>query len=402
MRIIHENLPKSRVKLTIEVPAEKMGEFFNQAYKKLASTVEIKGFRPGQAPRSMILESIGYGRYQQQVLDLAFPSTYSEAIKQEKINPIQPPAIAIKEFGEKKNLIYEAEVDIMPEIKLGDYKKIKITRLPARQEYKKPKIEAKEVEIEEILKRLQYQAAQFKEANRRTKKGDRVEVDFEGFIDKIKQDNLSSKNHPLIIGGASLIPGFEERLVDLKKGEEREFDLEVPHIGDRSKTKKAHFKVKINDIKEVILPEINNAFAQKFGHQTPGELKKAIGQSIILEKENRERQDLEKAIFNKLLAVSEIELPESLVEQEINRRISQIQSQTGPGFEKFLEKIKKSINDLRQDLRAEAEKTVKIGLFLGEIARREGILTKGPIKDQETQIEVTRRTIGKLIEYAIK
>lgn len=390
-----EKLSKSRVKLNIKVPKEKMVDFFADAYKRLAPTIEIKGFRPGGAPKAMILEAIGLGKYHQQALDLALPWSYSEAIKNEKINPIQPPAIAMKQIGEDQDLIYEAEVDIIPEINLGNYQKIRV-------KYKPTKYTASLEEVEKVVKKLIYQAATFEEVNRPVQKDDRAEIDFEGTVDKVKQENLCSKNYPLIVGSDILIPGFEEKILAMKKGEEKEFDLNVPHVKDKDKTKKVRFKVKLNKVDKVILPKLDEIFAKKFGHKNMEDLKKAIAKSIVLEKDMQAKRKLEDEVLTKLIAGMKIDLPESLVEQEISRRISQIQAQTGPSLDKILEKMEKTLPDLRQDLRSESEKTIKIGLALGEVAKQEGLVPFGAAKDENAQREITRKTIDKLIEIATK
>jgi trigger factor len=407
MKVKKEILPKSRVKLTIEVPAEKVEKYFSEAYKKLAPTVEIKGFRPGQAPRAMTLESIGYGRYHQTALDLALPETYYEAIITEKIVPVQPPAVSVKEFKEGAAFIYEAEVDVVPGIKLGDYKKIKI-------KYQKPKFEVKKEEIDKIITRLRYQSAIFNSVDRPAKNGDRVEIDFEGTVDKVKQDNLCSKNHPIILGEGTMIPGFEKELIGMKKDEEKEFNLEVPQIKDRSKTQKAHFKVKIIDVKEVILPEVNNDFAKKFGHDTPEKLEQAIQEKVLEEKVMQDRQLLEQKVLEKVIEESKIDVPESLVEQEVSRRLLQFQNQMGPGFPKYLESIGKKIEDLKKEMRASSEQSVKIGLILGEIAKNEEFFKPHKHDDhdhnhkhdheaeQKDQQEAIKKTIDFLVESATK
>lgn len=390
-----EKLPKSRIRLTIEVPAEDIKKYFDQAYEKLAPTVTLSGFRPGKAPRAMTLEAIGMGRLEQQALDFALPMTYTEALKEAKVNPIQTPAIAIKQFGADKDFIYTAEADIMPEIQLGDYKKIKV------KDNRKKETASKE-EIDKIIERLKFQSAQFKDIERPLKKGDKAEISFEGFEKNVRLDALCGKNQPIIIGSGALIPGFEDKLIGAKKGQDIEFDLDVPNAKDKKLIKKAHFKVKIDNVQEVIMPEVDDKFAKNFGHDKLEKLTDAIGKSIIAEKEAKEKAALENKIFEKLVKASKVEIPEVLIDDEINRRIAGIQAQTGPGFSKFLEQMKKSIADLRNDLRPESEKTVTIGLLLGQVAREENLAPKNPLKDQKEQMEITRKTIDKLVEYATK
>lgn len=394
MKITRENLAKSRVKLTIEAPVERVKTFFDEAYKQLAPTVEIKGFRPGQAPKLLTIEAIGQGKYTQTALDAALQQVYYEAVQQEKIIPIQPPAVSVKEFAEDKPFSFEAQVDVVPQIKLGDYKKVKV-------KYKEPKIDANKEEVDKVINNLKHQAAAFKEVDRPAKNGDRVEIDFEGSVSGVKQDGLSSKNHPLVLGEGSLIAGFEKELAGLKKGEEKEFDLDVPHKTEKNKTQKTHFKVKMIDIKEVILPEENSEFAKKFGHDTTEKLRAAIAASIMEEKKTHDKQHLEQEVLEKVVATCKLEVPESLIEQEISRRLMSMQEQMGQGFPKYLESIGKKIEDIKKEMQPSAENSVKIGLVLGEIARAEGFV-KGSIKDQKEQQEVIRKTIDKLVEITTK
>ncbi|OGD65967.1 trigger factor [Candidatus Berkelbacteria bacterium RIFCSPHIGHO2_12_FULL_36_9] len=403
MKVTRKNLPKSRIKLTIEVEAERTAKFFDSAYKKLAPSVDIKGFRPGQAPKIMTLEAIGTGRYHQTALDLALQETYFAAAKQEKIVPLHQPAVAIKEFSEGKSLIYDAEVDVIPEIKIGDYKKIKV---PAGE--KKTDFEVKKEEVEKVVEKLRYQSAIFNEISREARKGDRVEIDFDGFIDNVLQENLCSKNHPIILGEGALILGFEKELIGMKKGEEKEFDLDVPNIKDEKPhfakasrgLRKAHFKVKMIDVKETVLPETDHDFAKKFGQDSMDKLTKAIEKSISDEKKLRSRQELENKVLDELIKDNKMEIPESLIEQEISLRIQGLEQKLGPAYNKYLENIGKKPEDLRHNYRELAEKTVKTGIILGEIARREGIYKHTHNKEEEK--EIIRKTIDKLVEYATK
>jgi trigger factor len=392
MKITKQNLPKSRIKLTVEVPAEETDKYFAKAYEKLAPSVEIKGFRPGQAPKLMVLESIGYGRYSQTALDIALPEVYYQAITEEKIIPVQPPAISVKEFNEGTPFIFDAEVDIVPEIKLCDYKKIHV-------KHESPKFEVKKEELDKILERLRYQNATFLPADKAAEEKDRIEIDFEGSIDGVVQENMTSKNHPLILGEGVMIPGFEKELVGMKKGDEREFDIDVPDAKDKNKKKRAHFKVKMVDIKQVVLPEIDGAFALKFGHEEPEQLIKAISEKLLEEKKLEDHLALEKKVLDKVVSGCKIELPESLIEQEISRRLMQLQEQMGPGFPKYLENMGKKMEDIRKELRPSAELSAKTGIILGEIAKEEGLL-KPDMKDHKEQEEVIRKTIHKLIDIA--
>lgn len=396
MNIKVEKLPHSRVKLAIEVSKDQVGKFFDEAYKKLAPSVNIKGFRAGRAPKILVLEAVGQNRYNSEALNLAIPQSYFQAVSQEKLIPITQPAVAIKQFKEGDDFLYDAEVDVMPEIKIGDYKSVKI-----KNQSSKIKYEASEKEIDIIIKRLRYQDAKFNDVAREAKIDDRVEINFEGYENKVKLENFTSNNYPLILGEGVLVKGFEENLIGMKKDDEKEFSLKVPSQTKGGKDKKIDFKVKINNIKEVVLSELGAEFAKKFGHNSIESLRKAIGENIIKEKQMKDTMRLEQEVLEKLAAKTVVDLPLCLIEQEVSRKITELQQRVGPSFTSFLEKSGKTINDLRKDLAPQAEKTVKIGLMLGELAKEFGLAKNKP-KDEQEQKEIVRKTVDKLIEFATK
>jgi len=406
MEIKKEDLGKSKVKLLIKVSSPEMRGFFARSYNKLAPAIEVKGFRKGMAPRSMIISAIGENRLASEVIDLALQETYSQAIKKEMIIPVAPPKINIKMLKDlttdTAELEYEAEIDLLPEIKLGDYKKIKIKKADQKKD-------VSEDEIEQVLSHLVRTRAEFKEISREVKLGDRMEINFEGFEKGVKIENLTSQNYPVILGSKTLIPAFEEKLVGLKKGEKKEFNLEMPEPGSGSGQKKIHpeqsrkvdFKVEVLQTQEVILPKINNDFAKKYQKDTLEDLKKAIKVDIAKQKELQEKQNLENAVLEELLKIIEVEIPESLINQEIDRQMNNIRERTaamGMTFEKYLESLKKTEEEFRKDFRGQAEKTIKIGLALGEIVKRESASWRIDPKDKEAG----KKALEKLIAIATK
>ncbi|EKD56196.1 MAG: hypothetical protein ACD_58C00273G0008 [uncultured bacterium] len=402
MKIKCEKLPKSKVKLEIEVLKEDLTKYFDEAYKKLSHQVNIKGFREGKAPKLMVIESVGLNRYNSTALDIALPQIYYQAVKDEKLVPICQPQVNIKQFGENENFIFDAEVDLMPEIKLGEYKKLKITLVPSSSRGKNQKLkinsEVTKEEIEKIIKRLRYQSAKFTGVDRGAKEGDNIEIDFDGSVKGVKRDNLQSKNYPLILGEKVLVPGFEDELVDMKKGEEKEFNLEVKSSAGKEKV---DFKVKMNAVRDVELPELDENFSKKFGHDSVDKLISAIGESIKVEKEQTYRAQLEHEILEQISEKSKLDVPESLIEQEVSRKITQMQQQMGAVWQQYLDKMGKTIEDLRKEIAPGAEKQVKFGLLLGEIARDMGLL-KESAKTQQEQEKIVKETMDKLIEMATK
>jgi len=404
MEIKKEVLPKSKVKLTVKLLPAEMRAFFARVYNRIAPQIEVKGFRPGQAPRSMIISAIGENRLQSEIVDEALKESYGQALKKENLVPVSPPKVNLKMMkdllADTAEMEYEAEVDLLPEVKIGKYKEIRI-----KKERKEIKI-AKE-EIEQVLSHLARGQAQFKDIDRPIKQGDRVEINFEAFDNGVKLENLSSKNYPVILGSKVLIPEFEEKLIGLKKGDKKEFKLHLsPNSQEKTSAKggsavggkkEIDFKVEILLTQEVILPKFDDEFAQKYKKKNMAELKSAIENDVIKQKEIEQRRALENEMLEKLIKITKVEVPESLIEQEIARQISQIRSRVstaGLSFEQYLNNLKKTEEELKEGLKPQAEKTIKIGLALGEIAKLEKIDPKDK--------EAGKKAFDKLYSYATK
>jgi len=395
MEIKKEVLPKSRVKLTVKLLPAEMRTYFSRVYNRITPQIEIKGFRPGQAPRSMIISAIGENRLQSEIVDEALRESYGQALKKENIIPVSSPKVNIKMM---KDLLantaameYEAEVDLLPQVNLGDYKKIKVTKKEDK------KIEVKKEEVEQVFSHLARQQAEFKDIERPVKEGDRVEINFEAYDKGIKLENLSSKNYPVILGSKVLIPEFEEKVTGLKKGDKKEFSTEIPVPGTGSGRKKIDFKVEVLQTQEVILPKFDDEFSKKYQKKNMEELKKAISEDIIEQKESEQKKEIENEVLEQLIKMTKVEVPESLIEQEIERAINQIRSRVstmGITYEQYLSNLKKSEEELKVALKPQAEKTIKIGLALGEIVKLEKIDPKDK--------EAGKKAFEKLISYAIK
>jgi len=382
-----ENLAGSKAKLTVSIPPELMRGYFAKVYKKLAEAVEVKGFRAGHAPKHLTISAIGENRLVSEIIDLALQETYPKALKQENIIPIAPPKINIKKMvdltADTAVLEYEAETELLPEVKVGDYKKLKVKKAPKD-------IKVSKEEIDQVLSHLQRQHATFKDIDRSVKEGDRVEIDFEGKERGVVLENLSSKNYPVILGSKVLIPEFEKKIEGMKKGDETDFKLKL-------KDKNIDFHVKMLNTQEVTLPKIDDELAKKFGKKTLTELTKAIEEDIMKQKELQEKQNQENQLIEELLKITKVEIPESLTSQEVHRMIEQLKQRTqmaGMPWEKYLEQIKKNEEDLHKDFHDQAERTVKVGLTLGEIGKAEKI----DLKDNDAG----KKVLEKLLSYATK
>ena len=378
MKVEKKELEKSRVKLSVEVEPKDLVVYFRLAYSRLATDVKIDGFRAGKAPYKMVEGVLGYNRLLSEGLDEAVSQSYGQALAEAEVYPIGQPKVEIKKSPQFSldeteildNLVFEVEVDCMPEIILKDYSRAKV-RLPKKQE-------ANEAEIDKIIDQLRKQKATFKDRTNGAKKGDRVEISYEGSIKGVKKDNMTSKNHPMILGEGNLIPGFEEQVAGMNKGEKKEFKIKFPkdYHDKEMAGKEAVFAVTLHDSKQVILPELNAVFAKEFGHDDIEKLRSEIAKNLQMEIEKEYREKLENAVVEEMVKYLEKETPKALIDQEVNRIIEGYEKQIegyGLKFEKYLEGMNKSEADLRAELKSQAERNVKVGLMLGKIIEEQKI-----------------------------
>lgn len=384
-----KNLPKSKVKITVELDAKEMKKYFDEAYVELAPTVSIKGFRAGRAPRNLVIDTIGEMKLNHKALDKALQDTFIKALEENKVISVGSPAISVKE--QKDGLVYDAEVDVWPEVELGDYTKLSV---------KSPKAEeTTEKEVDDVVSYLRRQKAKISDVEREARVGDRVEINFAGYVNKVVKEKLTSNNHPIMLGDNTMIPGFEEQLIGMKKGEEKTFDLVFPKESKDNEFAgvKIEFKVKMLAAQSVELPEVDEAFIKGFGLKDEKQMRENIKKSISTEKSAKHKQKIEQMVIDKLLTITKTEVPEGLVEQELDRVFHNLEHEAknmGMTTEQYVLKTNKTTVDLRGEWRKQAEKNVVVGVVLGEVAKREKI--------DKNEEDLAKKTIEKLLEYIVK
>ncbi len=399
MKTDKKQISKNRIKISVTVEPEKMEEHFENQYELFAPTVAIAGFRPGKAPRAMTIEKIGHARLAQGALEVAINDAYQSSLREHKVYPVTQPAVSISKhpaFGEDKSqneLIFEIEFDILPEAKIGDYKKIKCDKIDPK------KIEVADEEVEKVMGYLRRQAGQLKEKSGEIKEGDWVDVSFEGSIKGVVKDKLTSKNFPMIVGETAMIPGFVEQMVGSKKGDKKEFELIFPKdFADKEYAgAKVSFKLEFNDHKELILPKLDDEFVTKFGHKSVVELKKAIRESLEGEKKDRERQVQQAQISEQIIKITRVDVPKSLIDGEVSRMkqvLGQDLAQKGLTLEKYIENLKMTPEKMDKDLEVQAQRNIVLGVGLGEIAKKEGI--------EIGSAEGTKKVFERLVELCAK
>lgn len=384
MKVSVKPLPKSEVELTIEVPDKAITPARAEAIKRFAKDVKIDGFREGKVPEEKIIEKVGEKNIRVEALDIAIKLAYAEAVQKEKIAAISHPKIEIKS---DQPLKFVAKVAVLPEVKLGDYKKIELKREEAKVEKK---------EIEAVVKDiLRGNAEATVITDRAAKKGDRVEIDFAGFTpDGVALDNTASNAHPIVLGESSFIPGFEEGVEGMKVAEEKEHTVKFPadyhakHLADKD----VKFKIKLHKIEELKNPKLDDEFAKKVSggeRKTWKEVEQDIEKQLQSRKESGVNQKLENDLITELLKLARVEVPESLIEEELGFMLKDLQQRLSSGgleWSKYLEQSKKKEEDIRKEIRPEAEKRVKVRLILDKLVETE------KVKVEEKEIEARVET----------
>lgn len=365
MKIEFKQLPKSEILLTIEIPKESMETFELAAAKRVSENMDIPGFRRGQAPKAFVIAQIGPDAFLEEVLGIAISKSYFDAVKERKLQVITRPEVKVLT---KLPLKYEAKVAVLPEISISEVEKIKAPEKP---------IAITDKEIEEVVQEMRKYRATYKPVEREIKKGDKVEIDFQGFDEGgAALDKTKSTNHPLFIGEGGMIPGFEDQLIGMKLKQKKKFPLKFPadFHHEPLKGKTVHFEVEIKRTEEVIMPEINDEFVlQIMGEKkSVPEFKEAIKKDIHSRKKAESRKNRENEILEKLLKEAKLEVPPLLVEEEVDYMIMDTQKEIeskGLKFETYIEKLKKEKKDIRKEYTPEAEKRVRIRLILNYLFR---------------------------------
>lgn len=382
-----KTLPKSQVELLIEIPSKKMGGFLDKAITVLSKDLKLKGFRPGKVPKDVAEKHIDSKAILEKGAEIAVQETYPQAILENHIEAIGLPKVEILKIARKNPLIFKAQVAVLPKVKLGDYKNIKA---------KKREIGVGEDEVASALDWLRKSRAKYITVSRPCQKGDRVEVDFESFLVGVPLEDGSSKNHPLILGEGKFVPGFEDNVEGMKQDEEKNFSITFPQDYYKKDLagQKIDFKVKMELVQKVELPELNDEFSKNLGEFPNLEsLKKSIKDGLWREKEQKETQRFREEILEKIVEKSAMELPDVLIESELDKMVKELEvslKNMGLELEVYLEKIKKTVEDLKKDWRDMAQKRLKAALALREIAAKEDM----SISDEEIKERINRDVLS--------
>jgi len=372
MKTSVKNISDTKVELTITLDAEELAIAAQVATTKLARDVKVSGFRKGKTPIAVAAKNIDPSVLQEQTIDNAISKSVAEAFIKNELQALDRPVVEIKKFVPGETLEFTAETEILPKIKLGNYKKLKAT-------IEKAVVEAKDVD--EVIERIRNGLADKKEVKRAAINGDETIIDFVGKKGGVAFDGGTGADYALTLGSNQFIPGFEEGIVGHKPGETFDLKLTFPNDYNNADLKgaKVTFTTTLKSIKEVVLPEIDDAFATKAGpFKTIVELKADIKRELTKQKENEAREKLKEDLINQLVAASDVSAPDILIadqaksiEQDftnnlIYQGLSLDQYLDNKGFESKQAWLDTEVKDV-------AEKRVKSGLVLAELSKVEKI-----------------------------
>ena len=366
-----KNISDVKVELTISLGTEELKAAEQVALTKLAKEVKIEGFRKGKAPLELVAAQVDQTILGQETLENALSKAVAEAFLKEDIKAIDRPEVDVKKFIPGTELEFTATTEIMPKVELGDYKNLKV---------KKDTVEVSKEEVSETIDRILKNFAEKKKVDRESKDGDEVIIDFLGKKDGVAFDGGKAEKFPLELGSKSFIPGFEEGLIGKKAGDEISLDLEFPkdyHAKDLAGTKVV-FEVKIHEVRENALPEINEEFLSKLGEfKTKEEVEKQIEEDLKTQKQAESDEKFKDKLVKKLAEVSKVPVPEILLEdqkQSIELDMQQNLMYSGLSLEDYLERMGKTREEwLEKDVKEAAEIRVKSGLALAELSKVEKV-----------------------------
>lgn len=370
--------------LTVEVPAAEVTKGIDQAFKKVVKDVQAPGFRKGKMPRKMFEKMYGVESLYNEALDFILPEAYGKAVEEADIEPVDRPEIDIEQMEQGKDLIFTATVTVKPEVKLGDYKGLEVTR---------QETEVTDEEIEEQLKERQTAFAELViKEDGAIEDGDTVKLDFKGFAEGEAFEGGEAKDFDLEIGSGSFIPGFEEQMVGMKVGEEKEIEVNFPeeyHAAELA-GKPATFEVKVHEIKTKEIPELDDELAKEIDEEVESleELRTKMKEQTVEEKKTASETALRDDLVEAAARNAEIDIPEAMIDSELERMMGDFEQrlqQQGMNLDLYFQFSGQDEEALRSQMKDDALSRVRVSLTLEAIGKAENIEVAEEDIDAELQ-----------------
>ena len=366
--------------VVVEIDKELMESGVNQAYMKARKNIMIPGFRKGKAPRKMIESMYGAHVFYEDGLEEIFPQVYDFAIAGQEFKAIGRPSLKDMQIGDDNIVTLTPTTEVYPEVTLGQYKGLEVEKAVA---------EVSDAQVQAELDRMAENVASTETVDRPAQMGDTVTIDFEGFDNGVPFDGGKGENHDLKLGSGSFVPGFEEQLVGMSAGEEKDIDITFPEDYHKDLAGKAVvFHVKVNKVTVTQVPEQDDEFAKDVSSfETLEELKADIRAKAIAEQEKQIQSAFENAAVEKAAENTTVEMPEALVERELDTQMERFAYQlqmSGYSMEQYAKMMGGDVNTMRKAFRPTAEKQAKVSVTLEKIVEVEGIT----VSDEEIAAEI--------------
>ncbi len=380
MRVERNDINPTKVKLVVSADSADMEPVKRHVLAHFRHRVQVPGFRAGSAPLAMVEKNVDQKLLLDEFMEHALNQFYGQAIRHQNLRPVGQPQVQLKKFVPFSDLSFEVETETVGQVVLPDYKKIKLDK-------KKADVFAKDVS--EVIKSLQQRTAERKEVGRPSKNGDEIIIDFKG---KDKENKpvagTDAVNYPLILGSGSFIPGFEEYLIGVKKGEKKQFTVKFPadYGAAAMQNKDVLFEVEVKKVNELVIPKADDDFAAKVGpFKTLAELKADVKKQLKIERQQQLNKDYESRLIAEIVAQSKIEIPENMIEEDIVRMEDEEKrnlTYRGQTWQEHLKEEGITEQQHRDRQRPRAEERIKAGIVLGEIAEKEDV-TVAPVEIDE-------------------
>ena len=377
------NQEDGKVVISFSASKEEFAKGLDSAFKRAVKRVNAPGFRKGKLPRAVFNKMYGEEALYQDAVDAVLPAAYTKAIDELKVSPLAMPDIDVKEISKENGVSFEAVVTVKPNVELGEYKHLGI---------KKEEVEVTDADVEERLERLLSNQAEWQIKEGEAKKGDIVVIDFKGFIGDEAFEGGEAKGYELELGSGSFIPGFEDQLEGKVAPVDTEVNVTFPEnyqVADLA-GKEAKFEVTIHDVKEKVLPELTDEFVKEFSKEaasTVAAYKETLRGEIKVQKEEAAAKAYSDKVISTAVENAKLTVPTKLIDQEVNSMFEQFAgnlSRQGLSFELYEQFTGKGADELKVEMRADAENKIKTSFVLGEIAEVE----KVEVTDADIDAEV--------------
>ncbi len=389
-----EKISSNKVKLSFDIDAAKFDEAMGKAYIKVRGQVAIPGFRKGHAPRKMIENMYGEGVFYDEAFELIFDEVYGPAIDENKLEVVDRPQVDIQQIGTGKNLQFTCEVFVKPDVTLGEYKGVEV---------KKEHTLVTEDDVNaEIEKERNKQAAEVSVDDRAVAEGDTVNLDYSGSVDGVKFAGGTAEGQTLKIGSHTFIPGFEEQMVGMNIGEEKDLNVTFPteyHAPDLA-GKEAVFHVKVNSITETQLPALDDDFAKDISEfDTLDAYKADVRAKLEAQAAERDNNAFTNAVIEKVMANATVEIPDAMVERQIDSMVRNFEARLAQQSLKLADFMKYTGQDeksFRNQYRDQAEKSVRANLVLEAVENVEKF--EATEEEIDAEVEKFAKQIGQNVE----